>query len=198
MGGSALAIPLCLFIDERLIPGHSHVGALSVVSPASLQGILFRARVKNIGSRREEIKWSNITPMKLPMAKEIVRNFWWYNGTRIYIKQLAGNTNKDVQRGIFEVIQHLNGISSLKGVFIDWFDHHSGATFDKMLADFFGLPLVMRLDSRATDILQMVDIVLNCEVGSRAAISNREKVALAQYYDAAKVAYRGPQKIYLL
>lgn len=190
-----MALPVCVFVDEYLTFNNAFVGAVTVVNPPSLQGILFRARVAQLRSSREEVKWTNLTPFKYPMAQEIVRNFFWYRGIRLYLKSIPGNRREDVEMGVMELLRRIQVDSRIVAIFMDWYDHGPGYNFDNIIKAWFSPTVVLRLDSRSADLLQLLDIVFNCEVYNRKVITNQTKLDLLQYYDQQKNKYRSPSKI---
>lgn len=187
-----MPVPLSVFIDEHKVRQSATVGAFSVVNPASLQGILFRARVKHLKSSREEVKWSNLTPFKAAMAREMVRNFYWYRSVRMVLQPLGGVRQEDVEQGIIKALSHFTSTGKVVAVFMDWFDNGPGYNFDNLVKKWFRPAVVLRLDSRANDILQMLDVVFNVEIAikKQRQLENRVKLDLIQYYKEEVERYR--------
>jgi len=171
-----------VFIDENL--EDKKIGLLSIPWPPAPQQIVARIREKHL--LYDEMKWSSVSRVKLPFLSEIVDTFFKNTSFgRITVAPIATTLDK----AIFEALQSIQPFSGpYHGIFMDDHSTPRGYGFERKLKTTFKCNCVLRLDSKATQLLQLCDLLLNLVIRADApeAPHSPHKAALVKVFRAAQ------------
>ena len=171
-----------VFIDENLEA--KKIGILSIPWPPSPQQIISRIREKHV--LFDEMKWSSVSRVKVPFLTEVIDTFF-RNTTfgRITAAPIATTLDK----AIFQALQSIQPYSGpYNGIFLDDHSTPRGYDFERKLKAAFNCNCVMRMDSKATQLLQLCDLMLNLVIRADApeAPQSMHKAELVEVFRAAQ------------
>jgi hypothetical protein len=171
-----------LFIDENL--EDKKVGILSIPWPPVPQQIISRIREKHF--LYDEMKWSTVSRVKVPFLSEVIETFFKNTSFgRITVAAIATTLDK----AIFQALQSIQPYSApYHGIFIDDHTTPKGYEFERKLKTAFKCTCILRLDSKATQLLQLCDLLLNLVIRANApeAPVSEHKAALVDVFLAAQ------------
>jgi hypothetical protein len=171
-----------VFIDENL--EDKKVGILSIPWPPVPQQIISRIREKHL--LFDEMKWSSVSRLKVPFLAEIIDTFFKNKSFgRITVAPISTTLDK----AIFQALQAIQPYSApYHGIFIDDHSTPKGYEFERKLKMAFKCNCILRLDSKATQLLQLCDLLLNLVVRADApkAPASRHKAELVEAFRAAQ------------
>ena len=147
-----------VFIDENL--KDKKIGLLSVPWPPAPQQII--ARIRERHCYYDEMKWATASRAKVEFLKSIIEAFFSNNTFgRINVSPIVTT----VEKAIFALLDNLQRhCAPYHGIFMDDHTTPKGYDFEKRLRDSFNCPCVLRLDSRATSMLQLCDLMMNLTI----------------------------------
>lgn len=171
-----------VFIDENL--QDNKVGVLSVPWPPAPQQII--ARIREQYSHYDEMKWSTISRQKVPFLTAVIEAFFSNNAFgRINVSPIVTTVDESIFTSLNSLRQHC---APYHGIFIDDHTTPKGYDFERRLKDSFNCRCVLRLDSKATAMLQLCDLMMNLTIkaaSSQAPVS-AHKAALVEVFRAAR------------
>jgi hypothetical protein len=167
-----------VFIDENL--EDQKIGILSIPWPPAPQQIIARIREKHL--LYDEMKWSTVSRVKVPFLTEII-NIFFKNTSfgRITVAPIITTLDK----AILQALQTIQPYSApYHGIFIDDHTTPKGYDFERKLKTTFQCKCILRLDSKATQLLQLCDFFLNLVIRSDAcgAPLSKHKAALVETF----------------
>ena len=171
-----------VFIDENL--HDNKIGVLSVPWPPAPQQII--ARIREQYTHHDEMKWSTISRQKVPFLTAVVEAFFANHAFgRINVSPITTTVDDSIFTSLNSLRCHC---APYHGIFIDDHTTPKGYDFERRLKDFFSCRCVLRLDSKATALLQLCDLMMNLTI--RAASSqipaSTHKAALVEVFKAAR------------
>jgi hypothetical protein len=171
-----------VFIDENWEA--KKIGLLTVPWPAAPQQIIARIREKHFFY--DEMKWSTISRVKVPFLTDIIETFF-KNTAFGRITVAAIDTTLD--KAILEALQGIQPYSfPYHGIFMDDHTTPKGYEFERKLREVFKCRCILRLDSKATQLLQLCDFLLNLTIKTDAAESpvSTHKAELVEVFRSAR------------
>lgn len=182
-----------LFIDENL--EDNKIGVLSIAWPPAPQQII--ARIREQFSMYDEIKWSKIARQKVPFVTEVIEAFFSNNAFgRIHVAPIDTN----VDDAVFDTLSFLRiHCAPYHAILMDDHTTPKGYMFERRLSEAFDCRCVLRLDSKATPLLQLCDLMLNLVIRAQAAElpKSQYKASLVQVFKAARDRAEFPRCFYL-
>jgi hypothetical protein len=171
-----------IFIDENL--EDKKVGILSIPWPPAPQQIISRIREKHL--LYDEMKWSTVSRVKVPFLSEIIDIFFKNTSFgRITVAPIATTLDK----AIFQALQSIQPYSApYHGIVIDDHTTSKGYEFERKLKTAFKCNCILRMDSKATQLLQLCDFLLNLVIRANApkAPLSKHKAALVDIFRATQ------------
>jgi hypothetical protein len=171
-----------VFIDENM--QDQKIGVLSVPWPPAPQQII--ARIRERYCFYDEMKWSTISRVKVGFLTAVIEAFFSNNSFgRINVLPIATT----VDTAIFEALNSLQRhCAPYHGIFMDDHTTPKGYDFERRLKASFHCPCVLRLDSKASAMLQLCDLMMNLTI--RAASPDMpdspHKAALVEVFKKAR------------
>ena len=182
-----------VFIDENLEA--KKVGILSIPWPPVPQQIVSRIREKHF--LYDEMKWSTASRLKVPFLAEVIETFFRNTSFgRITVAPITSTLDK----AIFDALQDILPFSApFHGIFIDDHTTPRGYEFERKLKNAFKCNCILRLDSKATQLLQLCDLMLNLVIRADAAKApqSKSKAELVDVFRAAQSRAKA-QRCFLL
>ena len=182
-----------VFIDENLEA--KKVGILSIPWPPVPQQIVSRIREKHF--LYDEMKWSTASRLKVPFLTEVIEAFFKNTSFgRITVAPITSTLDK----AIFDALQDILPFSApFHGIFIDDHTTPRGYEFERKLKKAFKCNCILRLDSKATQLLQLCDLMLNLAIRADAAKApqSTSKAELVDVFRAAQSRAKA-QRCFLL
>ena len=182
-----------IFIDENL--EDKKVGILSIPWPPVPQQIISRIREKHL--LYDEMKWSTVSRVKVPFLTEVIETFF---KNRSFGRMTVAPISTTLDQAIFQALQDIHPFSSpYHGIFIDEHTTPKGYEFERKLRTAFKCNCVLRLDSKATQLLQLCDLMLNLVIraGAPTAPQSKHKADLVDIFQAAQ-SRASQQRCFLL
>jgi hypothetical protein len=171
-----------VFIDENL--EDKKIGILSIPWPPAPQQIISRIREKHF--LYDEMKWSTVSRIKVPFLSEIIDIFFKNTSFgRITIAPIATTLDK----AILQALQSIQPYSApYHGIFIDDHTTPKGYKFERELKTTFKCNCILRMDSKATQLLQLCDFLLNLVIRANAleAPLSKHKATLVNAFRTAQ------------
>ena len=171
-----------IFIDENL--KDKKIGLLSIPWPPAPQQILARIREKH--GMHDEMKWSTISRQKVPFLTDVIETFFANTSFgRINIIPIAGSLDDAIFHALQVVYPHC---FPYNGIFIDDHTTPKGYEFERKLKTTFDCNCVPRLDSKATQLLQLCDLMLNLTIRVSADVlpASEHKARLVEVFKVAR------------
>jgi len=171
-----------VFIDENM--EDKKIGVLSVPWPPAPQQII--ARIREQYSHYDEMKWSTVSRVKVDFLTAVIEAFFLNNTFgRINVSPVATTVEKAIVKSLHDLQRHC---APYHGIFMDDHTTPRGYDFERQLKDSFNCQCVLRLDSKATSMLQLCDLMMNLTI--RAASSQMpvspHKAALVEIFKEAR------------
>ena len=156
-----------IFIDED--KQNRFLGILALKNQPPFEQVLTQVRARY--GVREEIKWSDLSRFKLPIAVSWVRVLDWYRGARCFILPWQGNKEELIAAFINRFcsdrrLMTLGGLNDAV-LFVDFDTAHKATHFESYIRRETGILRCYQLDSRTVNCLQLVDLVLGAWVRSQ-------------------------------
>jgi len=151
-----------VFIDENL--HDKKIGVLSIVWPPVPQQII--SRIREQYNMYDEMKWSTVSRLKVPFLSSVIEEFFVNKSFgRINVSSIDDTVDNAIFNTLNSIKMHC---SPYHGIFIDNHTTPRGYNFERKLRYAFNCNCVMRLDSKATELLQLCDLLLNLVVRANA------------------------------
>ena len=170
-----------VFIDENM--KDKKIGVLSVPWPPAPQQIIARIREKH--SYYDEMKWATVSRVKVNFLKEVIEAFFSNNTFgRINVSPIMTTVEKAIFTSLNNLQRHC---APYNGIFMDDHTTPKGYDFERRLRDSFNCPCVLRLDSKATAMLQLCDLMMNLTIRatSMQMPASPHKTALVEIFKEA-------------
>ena len=172
-----------IFIDENL--QDNKIGVLSVSWPPAPQQII--SRIREQYRLYDEIKWSTVSRNKVPFLTAIIEAFFANKAFgRINVFPILTTVDDAIFTSLNIIKVHC---APYHGIFIDDHSTPRGYDFERRLKDSFKCNCVLRLDSKATALLQLCDLMMNLTIraSSLQPPLSQHKAALVEIFKAARV-----------
>jgi hypothetical protein len=158
-----------VFIDENL--EDKKIGMLSIPWPPVPQQIIARIREKHF--MYDEMKWSTVSRVKVPFLTEVIETFF---KNRSFGRMTVAPIVSTLDEAIFQALQDIQTYCApYHGIFIDDHTTPKGYEFERKLKTSFRCNCILRLDSKATQLLQLCDLMLNLVIRADALMAPQSK-----------------------
>lgn len=178
-----------IFIDENLEA--QKIGVLSIAWPPAPQQIIQRIRERH--NIYDEIKWAKTSRLKYKFYKELIDNFF---NNRAFGRMNVWDITSTVDNAIFSALSNLKWhCAPYNGIFIDDRTTPKGYDFERTLQKSFDCNCIMRMDSKASQLLQLCDLMLNLVIkaGETKLPQSPHKAALVEAYRQASSEIASPR-----
>jgi hypothetical protein len=182
-----------VFIDENLEA--KKIGLLTVPWPPAPQQIIARIREKHFFY--DEMKWSTVSRVKVPFLTDIIETFF---KNRAFGRITVAAIDTTLDKTILRTLQAMQPYSSpYHGIFIDDHTTPKGYEFERKLREAFKCHCVLRLDSKATQLLQLCDFFLNLTIKAETpeAPASAHKAELVKVFREAREKAK-PRRCFIL
>ena len=144
----------------------------------------------------DEIKWASTSRLKYQFYKTIIEAFF---GNRAFGRMNIWDITTTVDDAILSALNNIKWYCApYHGIFIDDHTTPKGYDFERQLQNVFECNCIMRLDSKASQLLQLCDLMLNLVIKAddKELPKSAHKAALVEAYRQANADIDHPRCFY--